>query len=124
MARILIVEDDWPFADALASALRLAGHDVSVAVSAEEGIEIGLADRPDVVITDWMLGGKLHGGEVCRRIRAACPLVKTIIVTGYLDGVPEVEQWREYAETLLEKPFHQEAILEAVNRALSCATAC
>ena len=121
MARILIVEDDRPFADALAFALRPAGHDVLVAASAEEGIEIGLTGRPDVVIADWMLGGNLHGGEVCRRIRAACPSVKTIIMTGYLDGASEVDQWPEYAETLLEKPFHQEAILEAVNRALSCA---
>ena len=89
-----------------------------------KAFELGLADRPDVVIADWMLGGDLHGGEVCRRIRAACPSVKTIIMTGYLDGASEVEQWSEYAETLLEKPFHQEAILEAVNRALSCAAAC
>ena len=124
MARILIVEDDRPFADALAFALRPAGHEVSVAVSAKEGIELGLADHPDVVIADWMLGGNLHGGEVCRRIRTACPAAKTIIMTGYLDGESEVERWSEYAETLLEKPFHQEAILEAVNRVLSCEAAC
>ena len=76
MARILIVEDDRPFAAALASSLRRAGHDVSVAASAEEGIELGLTGRPDVVIADWMLGGNLHGGEVCRRILAACLSVK------------------------------------------------
>ena len=124
MARILIVEDDRPFADALAFALRPAGHDVLVAASAEEGIEIGLTGRPDVVIADWMLGGNLHGGEVCRRIRAACPSAKVIIMTGYLDGVSEVERWSEYGEMLLEKPFHQEAMLKAVNRVLSSAPGC
>ena len=40
-------------------------------------------------------------------------------MTGYLDVVPEVGRWSEYAETLIEKPFHKEEILEAVNRALS-----
>jgi DNA-binding response OmpR family regulator len=123
MARILIVEDDWPFADALACALRPAGHEVLVAASAEEGIHCGLTHCPDVVIADWMLGSDLHGGEVCRRIRTACPSVKTIIMTAYLHGASEVERWSEYAETLLEKPFHQEAILEAVNRALPCSAA-
>ena len=104
---------------------RPAGHDVSVAASAEEGIKLGLTGRPDVVIADWMLGGNLHGGEVCRRIRATCPAVKTIIMTlAIWMGASDVEQWPQYAETLLEKPFHQEAILEAVNRALSCGAAC
>ena len=122
MARILIVEDDRPFADVLALALRLAGHNVLVAASADEGIRLGLAHRPDVVIADWMLNGDLHGGDVCRRIRAACPAVKTIVMTGYLDIVPEVGRWSEYGETIMRKPFHKEDILEAVNRALSCAT--
>ena len=120
MARILIVEDDRPFADSLAFTLRLEGHDVLAAVSADEGIQLGLAHRPDVVIADWMLGGRLHGGDVCRRIHAACPLVKTIIMTGYLDAVPEVGRWSEYAEAVMQKPFHKGAILEAVSRVLSC----
>ncbi len=123
MAQILIVEDDSPFADALAFMLRLEGHDVLVAVSADEGIRLGLAHRPDVVIADWMLKSNLHGGEVCRRIHAVCPSVKTLIMTGYLDVVPEVGRWSEYGETVIRKPFHKEDILDAVNRALSCKVA-
>jgi DNA-binding response OmpR family regulator len=119
MARILIVEDDRPFADALAFTLRLEGHEVSVALSADEGIELGLAQCPDVVIADWMLRNELHGGEVCRRIHAACASVKTIIMTGYLEAVPEVGRRSEYGQAIIEKPFHKEDILAAVNRALS-----
>jgi DNA-binding response OmpR family regulator len=119
MVRILIVEDDRPFADALASAIRPEGHDVVVAASSQEGIELGLSHQPDVVIADWVLGGDVHGGEVCRRIRAACPLVRTIIMTGYLGGDSEADRWSEYADALLEKPFHKEAILEAINQSSS-----
>jgi DNA-binding response OmpR family regulator len=119
MAQILVIDNDRPFADVLASVLRLEGHDVIVADSADEGVELGVALRPDVVVAHWMLGGDLHGGEACRLIQAACPSVKTILTTGYNDGVSQVRRWRDYADTLLEKPFHKEAIVEAVNRALA-----
>jgi DNA-binding response OmpR family regulator len=124
MARILIVEDDQPFAEALALAIEPAGHHVLVAGSAEEGIRLGLAHNPDVVIADWMLGGDLHGGDVCRRIRDACPPVKTILMTGYLGDASGANRWSEYAEILMRKPFHQEAILEALNSALRTSVPC
>jgi DNA-binding response OmpR family regulator len=120
VARILIVEDDRAFAEVLALALRVAGHDVRVATSADEGLRLGTDFRPDVVIADWMLHSDLHGGDVCRRMRAVCPAVKTIIVTGYLDIAPEVGRWSEYGEIMMQKPFHKEDLLATVNRMLSC----
>jgi DNA-binding response OmpR family regulator len=120
MVRILVVEDDRSFAEALASAIRLGGHDVSISTTADEAIELGSAQVPDIVIADWMLGSEVHGGEVCRQIRAVCPRVKTIVMTGYLEGESEIYRWPEYAETLLKKPFHKEAIFDAIDRALTC----
>jgi DNA-binding response OmpR family regulator len=122
MSRILIVEDDQPFAEALALTLRLGGHDVLVAVDADDGIQLGLAYHPDVVIADWMLKNDLHGGEVCRRIRADRPHTKTIIITGYPDAVSaQIGRWRASIEAVVEKPFHKEQIIEAIDRALSSA---
>lgn len=118
MAQIMVVEDDRSFAEALASALRSEGHEVLVALCADEGVELGLTHYPDVVIADWVLGDDMHGGKVCELIQAARPSVKTILTTGYLDDVFEIRGWSKYAETLLEKPFHKEAIIEAVNRAI------
>jgi DNA-binding NtrC family response regulator len=119
MAQILVVEDDRPFAEALASVLRLEGHDVWVAYNADDGIERGIARCPDVVVADWMLSGDLHGGEVCGLIQSACPSVKTILMTGYLDDDSEIQQWPKYAETILQKPFHKDAILQAIDRAIA-----
>lgn len=120
MARILVVEDDRSFAEALASAIRLGGHDVSISTAADEAVELGAAQSPDIVIADWMLGCEMHGGEVCRQIRATCPRVKTIVMTGYLDAESDICQWPEYAEALLKKPFHKEAIFDAIDRVLIC----
>lgn len=122
MSRILIVEDDRPFAEVLAFALRLEGHDVLVAVTADEGVRLGLASRPDLIVADWMLRSELHGGEVCQRIHAACPWVKTIIITGYADVVAQAERWCPRVQAVLEKPFHTEEIIQTVNRALSGTT--
>ena len=119
MARILIVEDDRPFADTLALMLGLEGHEMLIAVTAETGIEFGLKHCPDVVIADWMLRSDLDGGDVCRRIQAACPAVKTILMTGYLDLLCRTDPRSKCRESLIEKPFHKQEIIEAVNRALT-----
>ena len=119
MAYILVVEQDRPFAEALAWTLRSEGHDVCVAEGAKEAIQLGLTHYPDVVIADWTLHGDMHGGKVCRRIRAACPPVKTIIMTGYPGAASEARRWCEHVEAVVEKPFHKEKIVEIVNQALS-----
>ena len=119
MAQILVVEDDRSFAEALACAIRLDGHEVTVARNAEEGVEAGLTLHPDVMIADWELGSDLHGGNVCGLVKAASPSTKTILMTGYLNEVAEIRNWSAFAETLLEKPFHKETILGAIHRAIS-----
>ena len=50
MARVLIVEDDRPFADALAFAFRLEGYEVLDAATADEGVRLGLAHYPDLLL--------------------------------------------------------------------------
>ena len=117
MARILIVEDDRILADTLASALRLEGHEVLLAASADEGIRIGLARHPDVVVAEWMLAGERHGGTVCQWIHAACPSARSIIITP--DAIPQAARWCASASAVLETPFHTEEILRAIDRVMS-----
>jgi DNA-binding response OmpR family regulator len=119
MGSILIVEDDRPFAETMAFILQLEGHSVTMATNAEDAIKLVTNQQPDLVISDWMLGGYLHGGDVCCRIREVWPTVKTIIITGYLDISPEIGRWSEYSDTIIEKPFHKEDILEAVRQAFT-----
>lgn len=116
MARVLIVEDDRFFANVLARTLGLDGHEVTVANSACEGVWRGLTHRPDVVVAAWWLKGKMHGGEVCRRIRDVWPYTRNIIVTGHPECVAEAGRYQDCVETVLLKPFHKNDILEAVRR--------
>jgi CheY-like chemotaxis protein len=117
MARILIVEDDSFLAEALARTLELAGHEVAVASGAAEGVGQGEAYLPDVLVTAWCLKGDVHGGEVCRRIHAACPAVRAIVTTAHQERAFEAAHYSDCVEAVLFKPFHQNEILEAVRRA-------
>lgn len=119
MARILIVEDDPFFAEILACMLGLEGHDVTVANTAGDGVWLGLAKHPDVVVSDWFLRGGMHGGEVCRRIHAAWSDIKIIMMTGHHELLSQAAEYCEGVEAVLAKPFHKEEILEMICRALS-----
>jgi two-component system, OmpR family, response regulator TrcR len=117
MVRILIVEDDRHFANVLACMLGWDGHEVDVAHNAVEGVSLGVANRPDVVVAAWRLKGEIHGGEVCRRIHMAWPHVKAIVITSHQEHVNEAGQYCKCIAAVLSKPFHRDEILEAVRRA-------
>ena len=123
MAQILIVESSPFFADVLACTLALEKHDTTMANTAVEGVRLGVAGHPDLVIAAWSLRSDLHGGEVCRRIRAVWPGTKVIIITGRCEFVSQAEKYCGGAAAILAKPFHREEILRAVRRALCSDTA-
>ena len=119
MARILVVENSPFFANVLACTLGLEEHQVTVASTAGEGVRLGLAGRPDLVIAAWSLRNGPDGGEVCRRIRTVWPGAKVIIITGRHEFVSQAKKCCGAAAAVLTKPFHREELLGAVRRALS-----
>jgi signal transduction histidine kinase/ActR/RegA family two-component response regulator len=80
---ILLVEDDDSVRKALHRILQLDGHRVQVARDGLEGVELALADAPDVAFIDIGLP-RIDGYEVGRRIRAALgKRVLLVALTGY-----------------------------------------
>jgi diguanylate cyclase (GGDEF)-like protein len=67
--RILLVDDD-PTSRLIAQvALRRLGHQCQTVTDGAQAWEAFHSDRPDVVISDWMMPG-LNGLELCRQVRA------------------------------------------------------
>lgn len=124
MTRIMIVDEDPFFAQALAATLEMAGYEVSVAHDAAEGVRRGIAERPDVLITAWVFKGGASGRDVCRQIRAIRPSARTIVMTAYPDRAVEAARTCACIEDVLLKPFHQSEILETVRRAMNDARGC
>jgi PAS domain S-box-containing protein len=80
--RVLIIDDNRDAADSMAVLLRLDGHEVVTAYSAEEGIEIVHASTPDVVLLDIGLP-RMNGYEAARRLIASGFKGRLIAISGY-----------------------------------------
>ncbi|GAB2855138.1 response regulator transcription factor [Actinoallomurus bryophytorum] len=98
--RILLVEDDNRFADALIVALRRQSFDVSRAATAAAALA---APEPDLVLLDLGLPD-MDGIEVCRRLRARGD-VAIIAITARGDERDRVIGLRTGADDYLVKPF-------------------
>ena len=83
MKRVLIIEDLPQVAEHLNGMLRRE-KDVEIAgvnAQAEAGITQAATEKPDVVLVDALLQGKVTGFDVAKRIRAASPGTRIIIIT-------------------------------------------
>ena len=114
-ARVLLIEDDVPLATIVSKHLRARGHEVQVAVSAEEAAErIRLGYRPTVVLLDINLPGDsgwsfLRGGTLAA---VGAPPVFVVSAT----AVPP-SRLREFnCAGYLPKPFAVATLIEIVER--------
>jgi CheY-like chemotaxis protein len=85
--RVLIVADDVATTDSFSRTLRLEGHEVWAALSAEEGLNLAQTHQPDAVVLD--LRRPLASGlELLRAVRAIPGLTNTpvAIITGDYDS--------------------------------------
>jgi CheY-like chemotaxis protein len=82
--RIALIEDNEDAREALATALRLEGHEVFVGGTAEEALEIARRDKPDTFILDIGLPGT-DGYALARALRDTGTQTTTrlIALTGY-----------------------------------------
>ena len=93
VSRVLIVNDDVSVTDAVSRKLRLDGHEVWSAHSAEEGLALAQMHRPHAVILD-IRTPLASGLRFLREIRAIPGLATTpvAIVTGDYHVEPLQEQ--------------------------------
>jgi PAS domain S-box-containing protein len=82
--RVLVVEDNLDAAESMALLMRMSSHDVRVAHTGPDGLEVAVAFRPQIVLMDIGLPG-MDGYEVARRLRQHPDLkgVRLIALTGY-----------------------------------------
>ncbi|MEK9736694.1 MAG: response regulator, partial [Candidatus Nanopelagicales bacterium] len=68
MTRVLVVEDEESFSDALSFMLRREGYDVAVVEDGGKALEEFDRNGADLVLLDLMLP-EVSGTEVCRLLR-------------------------------------------------------
>jgi two-component system response regulator RegX3 len=116
VTRVLVVEDEESFSDALSYLLRREGYDVAVAASGPEAIALFERSGADLVLLDLMLPG-LSGTEVCRAIRQRS-VVPIIIVTARDAEVDKVVGLELGADDYVTKPFSSRELVARIRAVL------
>ena len=119
VARILIIDDDAAVSLTLARMLKLDGHDVARAETAQEGLDEAAANRPDAIILDMRMPA-MGGLEFLRRLRGDDRLraIPVGIITGdYFLGDDVLAELAALGASVRYKPVWMDD-LSALTRAL------
>lgn len=116
MPTLLLIEDDAESRRATA-ALFDGDWRVIEAGDGEEGIQLALQHRPDVVLCDLLMP-KTTGFHVCRAIRQHVRPAKIIVFSGRDYGVDRQNALDAGADDYLIKPITHAQLMEAINRVL------
>jgi two-component system response regulator RegX3 len=116
VTRILVVEDEESFSDALGYLLRREGYEVAVATTGPDGIEEFERGGADLVLLDLMLPG-LSGLEVCRALRARSE-VPVIMLTAKDSEVDKVVGLEIGADDYVTKPFSARELVARIRAVL------
>ncbi|MEE9320953.1 MAG: response regulator [Granulosicoccus sp.] len=120
MADILLIEDSPTDAHAYSKILRKSGHDVRVAITGEEGMDMARQAQPDVILMDIVMPG-VNGFEATRllqrdRVTADIPVIMLSTKDQETDRI-----WglRQGAIDYLVKPVSRQNLLRSVDSALA-----
>jgi DNA-binding response OmpR family regulator len=108
----LVVEDERPLADAIATGLRREAMAVDVAYDGTSADQRLVVNDYDVVVLDRDLPG-VHGDDLCRGLVAKQPDTRILMLTAASDVSDRVEGLGIGADDYLGKPF---AFVELVAR--------
>jgi two-component system response regulator RegX3 len=103
VSRVLVVEDEESYSDALAYMLRKEGFEVAIAATGPDALAEFDRAGADIVLLDLMLPG-LPGTEVCRQIRQTSN-VPIIMVSAKDDEVDKVVGLELGADDYVTKPY-------------------
>ena len=116
MTRVLVVEDEESYSDALAYMLRKEGYEVAIAADGNAAlIEFDRAGA-DIVLLDLMLPG-IPGTEVCRQLRQVST-VPVIVVSAKDAEVDKVVGLELGADDYITKPYSPRELVARIRAVL------
>ena len=116
MTRVLVVEDEESYSDALSYLLRKEGFEVSLASTGPDALTEFDRTGADIVLLDLMLPG-LPGTEVCRRIRQVSN-VPVIMVSAKDSEVDKVVGLELGADDYVTKPYSPRELVARIRAVL------
>ena len=116
MTRVLVVEDEESYREALSFLLEREGFEVTVAATGPDALAAFERSGADIVLLDVMLPG-LPGTEVCRRLRQVSQ-VPVIMVSARDEEIDKVVGLELGADDYVTKPYSPRELLARVRAVL------
>ena len=116
---ILVADDESHILNVVSLKLRNAGYRVLTARDGQEALDIALAERPDLLITDYHMP-QLSGLELCRRLKQepATSTMPAIMLTARGYHLEDRDTEESGILKMLSKPFSPRHLLATVNEVL------
>lgn len=116
MIKVLVIEDEESFREALEFMLTKEGYKVELAATGSEGISKFDQSHPDIVLLDLMLP-EVSGTEVCKHIRTRgnTPVIMLTAKDTEIDKVVGLELG---ADDYVTKPFSTRELLARIKAVL------
>jgi CheY-like chemotaxis protein len=116
-AAILVVDDEADIRELLSRHFRYLGYEVETASHGKEALERLAATKIDILISDIMMP-EMNGVELLKHVRAHYPMIRPIMITGYVTMENALACIRYGADSCVFKPLNDLSQLEnAVNEA-------
>ncbi len=118
--RVLVVDDDPDFVDAVKSVIENGGYEVDVAYDGKEGLEQVAKSSPDAIILDVMMP-VMNGHEACKKLKEdpATRDIPVILLTAVAQRVTSStythrDMLESDAEDYIAKPVEPEVLLQRI----------
>ena len=116
MTRVLVVEDEESYSDALAYMLRKEGFDVAIAATGPDALTEFDRNGADIVLLDLMLPG-MSGTDVCKALRSRSA-VPVIMVTARDSEIDKVVGLELGADDYVTKPYSARELIARIRAVL------
>ena len=107
--KVLLVDDEEEFAEALSKRLELRGFRVTTSFSGKSALELIKKIDFDVIILDIMMP-ELSGNEALKEIKHIKPLTQIIMLTGEATVENAIDSMKSGAFDFLMKPVELEVL--------------
>ncbi len=114
--RVLLVDDESDFVEALASRLEIREMEVATAANGPEAIEQVRSHRFDAIILDLAMPG-MDGIETLRELKDIAPDLQVILLTGRGTVEKGIQAMKLGAMDFLEKPVPIDDLVERISTA-------
>ena len=114
--KVLLVDDEPDFLEAMAVRMRVRGLEVKTTTSIIDALGIAETESYDVIIMDLMMP-EMKGLEALKTIKDKKPASQIILLTGYATREMEAEALKLGAVDLIEKPADLDRMMRIIRKA-------